>query len=618
LAMARSPVPGETCLLPLPPEGGSMEDLLAFMKEHAISVPTTGRGRNVKTVYDDILFHVETINRRLKRNGIVMASPSASPLPPATAPNPARPTAPNPARRSTIVRTAATSSGATRDDAESMRQRAEGERTAALTIELARAEAEVARLQAEETARHQRSGELHQMAATGGLDLESRKAEARALGRQEEASRIAASSPVRQQPLASQSQPEAQLQLSLEAEFRAMDTDGDGVVSLEEYIAARSPSPTRTPSPVRAPSVGRTTPTVAIPTRDLPPETPTCIDEKPTPVLERTAVATPVLERTAVATPVLERTAVATPVLERTAVAIPVMERTAVLEDLVVEEFSHVEESPAVEESASLGVDELQEGAPQDVAVDDTAAVAEAKSAEQMEELELLMACEVVKSHDRTEKVGSSSPMRGSPLAAKAGFGLEIDEAMRKRVEAKMERDAKEKGEVERWMREEGEIKERLLGDIASQKEIINLLSDPELPERLQQFVDVKELKAEIVDKAGQINRLSAEKRMAELSTEKRMEALKDELKQTKLAKVGAERRVLCLEEICKARGIEVEQAASQVEQKAAVEDKEAPVAAIKSSSLKANVFKVIVMILLFLIIRKFLLYTLPTGSDEL
>jgi len=61
-----------------------------------------------------------------------------------------------------------------------------------------------------------------------------------------------------------------------------------------------------------------------------------------------------------------------------------------------------------------------------------------------------------------------------------------------------------------------------------------------------------------------------------------------------------------------------VEQAASQVEQKAAVEDKEAPVAAIKSSSLKANVFKVIVMILLFLIIRKFLLYTLPTGSDEL
>lgn len=108
---------------------------------------------------------------------------------------------------------------------------------------------------------------------------------------------------------------------------------------------------------------------------------------------------------------------------------------------------------------------------------------------------------------------------------------------MMKRIESKLAREARERQEVERWMQEELETRDKLLAEIARQKAVLGLL-DQDLADKLHTHVDNSLLQKELEKKTEEGNRLQNQIVLAisqRKQDEQKIEELKETIKQMKL-----------------------------------------------------------------------------------
>jgi len=147
-------------------------------------------------------------------------------------------------------------------------------------------------------------------------------------------------------------------------------------------------------------------------------------------------------------------------------------------------------------------------------------------------------------------RLGSSSvgaPLTGKELLTPRTDARNVETArqipslaspdMMKRIESKLAREAKERQEVERWMQEELETRDKLLAEIARQKAVLGLL-DQDLTDKLHSHVDNQLIQKELNAKVEEANRLrnqvvlGASQRKQD---QEKVEELKETIKQMKL-----------------------------------------------------------------------------------
>lgn len=190
-----------------------------------------------------------------------------------------------------------------------------------------------------------------------------------------------------------------------------------------------------------------------------------------------------------------------------------------------------------------------------------------------------------------------------------------VDPLTKKRLELKVQRDEREKMQVAAWMQEERDLKERLLDDVAHHKAILDLLGDKELAEKISRFVDNKDLEDCLRDHKGEVNKLNAELRMAEIKGQEQHDSMKDEIKALKMAKLLSDRQLEACRNTLKNHGIPVPESNVTV-----AEDAPSDAAPVKSStSVSLLIKKAVAIVLFFLVIRQVLFWALfkdPTKPD--
>lgn len=130
---------------------------------------------------------------------------------------------------------------------------------------------------------------------------------------------------------------------------------------------------------------------------------------------------------------------------------------------------------------------------------------------------------------------------QAAELLASPSLKALVDPKTEQRLRAKVDREEREKTQVATWMQGERDIKERILDDNAHHKAMIGLLQHDDLPDKLSQYIDHKDLERTIARLSGELNRLTAENRIAEVKLTESMASSKEELSAARRAKIAAE-----------------------------------------------------------------------------
>jgi len=115
-------------------------------------------------------------------------------------------------------------------------------------------------------------------------------------------------------------------------------------------------------------------------------------------------------------------------------------------------------------------------------------------------------------------------------LLSSPALKSKVDPKTEERLKAKVAREEREKSQVANWMQEERDHKERILDDNAHHKAMIGLLQEKDLPDKLSEYIDRKDMETTIRRLNGEVNRLKAENRIAEVKLSESLAAAKEDV----------------------------------------------------------------------------------------